>query len=165
MIGRQLELQWSSIIKGVDMNNLVSPIPENKEPASQEADKQIEQPVSLRPSLKTEAPDIQQEQSPSSQSDQAKKALIDPQPKVVDDSVVTNKPVNIDLNYNQVIEDNDDKIMIKDLPWVKKAEKIIEADKDKPYQEEEDSEELQQEYLAKNYGVNVEIDHNNQQPN
>ncbi len=46
----------------------------------------------------------------------------------------------------------------KDMGWVKKVEEVIKKDKDKPYEEEEDAEVLQQDYLKKSFKEKVKID-------
>jgi len=46
----------------------------------------------------------------------------------------------------------------KDLDWVEKVEEVIKKDKDKPYQEEEDAETLQQDYLKNSFKEDVKID-------
>ena len=58
---------------------------------------------------------------------------------------------------NQVIldETNAEDVDIIEKPWVKKAEEIIKKDKDKPYFEEEDHEDLQIDYLKKRFGKEI----------
>jgi len=51
-----------------------------------------------------------------------------------------------------------DQVPTKDKGWVEKVEEVIKKDKDKPYQEEEDAEVLQQEYLKKSFKEDVRID-------
>lgn len=51
-----------------------------------------------------------------------------------------------------------DEVSVKDLSWVQKAEDVIEKDKDKPYQEEEDAEKLRQEYLDKRFNFEVDTE-------
>lgn len=143
------------------MDNITPQVPENIQTPSPENVGQPEQETQAMPEV--QVPDIQQEQAPVSQPDPAQSAPIIAQPIVPAGSVVIDQPVNINPQSTQAIADEDDAIANKDLPWVKKAEKIIDQDKDKPYQEEEDSEKLQQEYLAKNYGVKVDIDSADQQ--
>lgn len=43
-----------------------------------------------------------------------------------------------------------------DKSWVKTVDTVIENDKDKPYEEEEDSEKLQIDYLSKRFGKKID---------
>ncbi|OIP24244.1 hypothetical protein AUK11_03720 [bacterium CG2_30_37_16] len=43
-------------------------------------------------------------------------------------------------------------------PWIEKVEQIIKKDKNDPYQEEDDHEELQMSYLEKRFGKKVQKD-------
>lgn len=43
-----------------------------------------------------------------------------------------------------------------DKSWVKTVDTVIENDKDKPYEEEEDSEKLQVDYLSKRFGKKID---------
>ncbi|KKQ95431.1 MAG: hypothetical protein UT66_C0001G0016 [candidate division CPR2 bacterium GW2011_GWC1_39_9] len=43
-------------------------------------------------------------------------------------------------------------------PWIEKVEQIIKKDKNDPYQEEEDHEELQMSYLEKRFGKKIQKD-------
>jgi hypothetical protein len=45
----------------------------------------------------------------------------------------------------------------KDLPYVKRAEKIIREDRKDPYKEEKDEEKLQKEYMDKELNLDVDI--------
>jgi len=143
------------------MDNATPQVPENLQTTNPESVNQTEPLTQAAPEV--QSPDIQQEQVPTSQPDPVQGVSATTQPIVPTESVVIDQPVNINPQSTQAVTDEDDVIANKDLPWVKKAEKIIDQDKDKPYQEEEDSERLQQEYLAKNYGVNVDIDNLDQQ--
>ena len=145
------------------MDNITPQVPENSQTFSPESVGQPEQETQAAPEVQVSVPDIQQEQLPASQPDPAQSASAIAQPIVPTEPVVIDQPVNVNPQFKQVVADEDNVIETKDLPWVKKAEKIIDRDKDKPYQEEEDSERLQQEYLAKNYGVKVDIDNVDQQ--
>jgi len=138
------------------MDNITPQVPENNQAPSPERVDLPEQGVQGKPEVQT--PNIQQEQVPVSQPDPGQANPVPVQPIVSAEPVTTSQPVNVNPEPAQSGADEDNVIATKDLPWVKKAEKIIDQDKDKPYQEEEDSEKLQQEYLAKNYGVKVDID-------
>lgn len=64
---------------------------------------------------------------------------------------------NIQVNQSvQESEGKDDDFLEK--PWVKKAEEIIEKDKDEPFLEETDHENLEIDYLQKRFGKEVKKD-------
>jgi hypothetical protein len=58
------------------------------------------------------------------------------------------------------VSEEEDASDVKDIDkaWVNAAHGIIEKDKDKPYEEEEDSENLQIQYLDKRFGKKVQKD-------
>jgi hypothetical protein len=51
-----------------------------------------------------------------------------------------------------------DQVPASDMSWVDRAEDIIEKDKEKPFQEEEDAEKLQKEYLSKRFDLGVDVE-------
>lgn len=60
-------------------------------------------------------------------------------------------PSNLPVSEDQEAED----VSELDKSWVQAVEKTIEKDKDKPYEEEEDSEQLQTKYLKKRFGKDI----------
>ena len=67
---------------------------------------------------------------------------------------VTDDDQKNDEASQPVIETNE--VPAKDVPWVKKVEEIIEKDKDDPYREQEDEEEISQKYLSDRLNIEVE---------
>jgi len=147
------------------MDNIIpEQVPENNKINNQQVAGRPEQTGTTQIVPEEIVPDIKQEQIPSSQINPSQVNTPPNPPANPAKPVVVDQPVKTTLNVDRVIEEEEKKVNNKEMPWVEKAEKIIAQDKDKPYLEEEESEKLQHEYLAKNYGVNVEMDETKAQP-
>jgi hypothetical protein len=97
------------------------------------------------------------------------------QPPIVDDQIVADPQISVvqptvddnttpsdigsDATVNPVGQVVDDTAGFPgDNVYVREVNKVISEDKDKPYQEEEDSEEIGKDYLAKRFGVDADMD-------
>lgn len=102
------------------------------------------------------APEVAPERPTENFNDQAIQAI-----PIAPVAPTQQEPVQVNLGQpdpiQDVLDDSQESVEI-DERWVEAVDTIIENDKGKPYEEEEDSEKLQINYLAQRFGRKIEKD-------
>lgn len=119
-------------------------------PQAAEVSKPLEAAVESAPEVKPEVAPAAKEASKETFADQATAA-----PIPVQDATVAQVPT-----VSQLPVTDNDQIEELDEAWVEAAEAIEEKDKDKPFEEEEDAEALNEKYLAQRFGKILSKDEN-----